>query len=139
MSDTELLPKSKPSPPRRVEVFTGTGRRRAWTAEQKARIIAESLAGGETVSAVARRHDLTPQQLFGWLRVARRRMARESGKNEPAFAPVIVEASRSSSIEPRPGGWALIEMVIGAVTVRIPPGIDAVTLMTVLRAVRAAA
>jgi transposase len=122
-----------------VEVFTGTGRRRAWTAEQKARIIAESLAGGETVSAVARRHDLTPQQLFGWLRVARRRMARESGKNEPAFAPVIVEASRSSSIEPRPGGWALIEMVIGAVTVRIPPGIDAVTLMTVLRAVRAAA
>jgi hypothetical protein len=82
---------------------------------------------------------LTPQQLFGWLRVARRRMARESGKNEPAFAPVIVEASRSSSIEPRPGGWALIEMVIGAVTVRIPPGIDAVTLMTVLRAVRAAA
>jgi transposase len=139
VSDTELLPKSKPSPPRRVEVFTGTGRRRAWTAEQKARIIAESLAGGETVSAVARRHDLTPQQLFGWLRVARRRMARESGKNEPAFAPVIVEASRSSSIEPRPGGWALIEMVIGAVTVRIPPGIDAVTLMTVLRAVRAAA
>ena len=139
MPDTELLPKSKPSPPRRVEVFTGTGRRRAWTAEQKARIIAESLAGGETVSAVARRHDLTPQQLFGWLRVARRRMARESGKNEPAFAPVIVEASRSSSIEPRPGGWALIEMVIGAVTVRIPPGIDAVTLMTVLRAVRAAA
>ena len=133
------MPKSKPSPPRRVEVFTGTGRRRAWTAEQKARIIAESLAGGETVSAVARRHDLTPQQLFGWLRVARRRMARESGKNEPAFAPVIVEASRSSSIEPRPGGWALIEMVIGAVTVRIPPGIDAVTLMTVLRAVRAAA
>ena len=122
-----------------MEVFTGTGRRRAWTAEQKARIIAESLAGGETVSAVARRHDLTPQQLFGWLRVARRRMARESGKNEPAFAPVIVEASRSSSIEPRPGGWALIEMVIGAVTVRIPPGIDAVTLMTVLRAVRAAA
>ena len=139
MPDTELLPKSKPSPPRRVEVFTGTGRRRAWTAEQKARIIAESLVGGETVSAVARRHDLTPQQLFGWLRVARRRMARESGKNEPAFAPVIVEASRSSSIEPRPGGWAMIEIVIGAVTVRIPPGIDAVTLMSVLRAVRAAA
>jgi len=140
--DTELLPKSKPSPPRRVEVFTGTGRRRAWTAEQKARIIAESLAGGETVSAVARRHDLTPQQLFGWLRVARRRMASESEKNEPAFAPVIVEASRSppgGAIEPRPSGWAMIEIVIGAVTVRIPPGIDAAMLMTVLRAVRAAA
>ena len=123
-------------------MFTGTGRRRAWTAEQKARIIAESLAGSETVSAVARRHDLTPQQLFGWLRVARRRMAREREQNEPAFAPVIVEASRPAAgapIEARPSGWAMIEIVIGAVTVRIPPGIDGAMLMSVLRAVRAAA
>jgi hypothetical protein len=51
VSDTELLPKSKPEPVRRVEVFTGTGRRRAWAADEKARIIAESYAGGETVSA----------------------------------------------------------------------------------------
>jgi transposase len=63
MSDTELLPKSEPV--RRLEVFTGVGRRRAWTAEQKLRIVAESYANGETVSAVPRRHGLTPQQLFG--------------------------------------------------------------------------
>src|SRR6266446_643167 len=73
MSDTELLPKPKPEPARRLEVFTGTGRRRAWSAEQKGRIIAESYETGETVSAVARRHGLTPQQLFGWRRVALRR------------------------------------------------------------------
>ena len=41
---------------RRLEVFTGTGRRGDWSAEQKARIIAESYETGETVSAVARRH-----------------------------------------------------------------------------------
>ena len=58
MSDTELLPKSKPEPVRRLEVFTGAGRRRTWTAEQKAQIVAESYEGGETVSAVARRHAL---------------------------------------------------------------------------------
>jgi transposase len=46
-------------------VFTGSGRRRRWTAEQKARIVAESYESGETVCAVARRHGLTPQQLFG--------------------------------------------------------------------------
>jgi transposase len=69
MSDAELLPK----PVRRLEVFTGSGRRRAWTAERKARIVAESYESGETVSAVARRHRLTPQQLFGWRRVAQRR------------------------------------------------------------------
>ena len=33
---------------------------------------------------------------------------------------------------------ALIEIVIGTATVRIPPGIDVATLQTVLRAVRAA-
>ena len=53
MSDTELLVKSEPV--RRVEVFTGAGRRRAWTAAQKLRIVAESYGAGETVSAVARR------------------------------------------------------------------------------------
>ena len=142
MSDTELLPKSKASPPRRVEVFTGTGRRRAWTAEQKARIIAESLAGGETVSAVARRHDLTPQQLFGWLRAARRRVASESAENELAFAPVIVEtlgAPVDASIAARRAGSLMVEVVFGDVTVRIPSGIDAATLAMVLRAVRATA
>jgi transposase len=53
------------APARRLEIFTGAGRRRAWTAEQKAAIVAESVAGGALVSHVARRHGLTPQQLFG--------------------------------------------------------------------------
>jgi transposase len=61
VSDTELLPKSKPEPVRRLEVFTGTGRRRAWTEEQKAQILAESRESGETVSAIALRYELTPQ------------------------------------------------------------------------------
>jgi transposase len=141
VSDTELLPKSKPEPVRRVEVFTGTGRRRAWAADEKARIIAESYAGGETVSAVARRHGLTPQQLFGWRREARQRAESEAGEISRAFTPVIVEASRRHLDAPiaaaRPDGSPMVEIVIGAATVRIPPGIDAVTLTTVLRAVRA--
>ena len=73
MSDTELLPKSKEEPVRRSEVFTGAGRRHAWSAEQKDRIVAESYESSETVSAVARRHALTRQQLFGWRRAARQR------------------------------------------------------------------
>ena len=66
MSDTELLPKSKPEVVQRLEVFTGSGRRRTWTAEQKARIVAESYESGDPVSRVAQRHALTAQQLFGW-------------------------------------------------------------------------
>jgi hypothetical protein len=38
----------------------------------------------------------------------------------------------------RPGGRSLIEMVIGAATVRVEHGIDVATLTGVLRAMRAA-
>jgi transposase len=138
MSDTELLPKSKPEPVRRLEVFTGSGRRRAWTAEQKTRIIAETHESGETVSAVARRHGLTPQQLFGWRRNARLRAEDGSGDRSAAFAPVIVEAARPGPAMPIAPRSLVIEIVVGATTVRVPSGTDVETLQTVLRAVRAA-
>jgi transposase-like protein len=94
MSDTEPLHKPKAVPVRRLEVFTRSGRRRAWTAEQKARIVAETHESGETVSAVARRHGLTPQQLFGRRRRARPGAQDRSGDSGAAFAPVMVEAAR---------------------------------------------
>ena len=62
----------------RLEIFTGAGRRRAWTAEQ-ATIVAESLEDGALVSHVARRHGLTPQQVFAWRRQARREAEKEVG------------------------------------------------------------
>ena len=49
---------------RRLEVITGVGRRRRWTDEEKAWIVAESLDPASTVSAVARRYGLHPSQLF---------------------------------------------------------------------------
>ncbi len=139
MSDTELLLKSKPEPVRRLEVFTGAGRRRAWTAAQKAQIVAESDESGETVCAVARRHAVTPQQLFGWRRAARRRDNGIDARGS-AFAPVIVEAGPpcGSASQARSDGSPMIEIVIGAATVRVPTGIDAATLQAVLRAVKAA-
>ena len=55
---------------RRLEVITGTGRRRRFSDGDKGRIIEETLAPGAVVSEVARRHGLSPQQLFGWRRQA---------------------------------------------------------------------
>jgi len=78
---------------RRIEMITGAERRRKWSAEEKAEIIAESLAEGAVVSEVARRHGLSPQQLFGWrarLRDAVRASAPSSDAT-PAFVPAIVE------------------------------------------------
>ena len=74
--------KSKPEPVRRLEVFTGAGRRRTWTAEQKAQILAESYESGEKVSAVARRHGLTPQQLL-LRQLQRAQFGRRSEKLDP--------------------------------------------------------
>ena len=138
MSDTELLLKSEPV--RRIEVFTGAGRRRAWTAEQKQRIVAESYGAGATVSAVARRHGMTPQQLFGWRRAAGRPAATGTREPGPAFAPVIVEGAASPARVVRPttgSGMPAIEIVIGATTIRVPPGADIATLQAVLCAVKA--
>ena len=111
---------------RRIELITGIGRRRRWSREDKARIVVESLTGGVSVSEVARRHGLIPQQLFAWRREARAllpdggraaaadgsaahpapRSRRRRGKSlstaaicddAPAFAPVVISASARSS------------------------------------------
>lgn len=55
----------------RFEVFTGAGRRRDWSDEEKRQIVAESHSGEMSVSAVARRHGLSPGQLFTWRRQSR--------------------------------------------------------------------
>ena len=146
MSDTELLLKPKAAEQagavRRVEVFTGAGRRRRWSPEQKVLIVSETYQAGETgetVSAVARRHGLTPQQLFTWRREAQRARTGESGM---AFAPVVLETSGSRAgipIAPTPcGSSSWTEIVIGAATVRVRPEIELATLQLVLRAVTTA-
>src|SRR5579871_3107228 len=73
----------------RVEIRTGIGRRRVWSAEQKGRIVAESLIAGAVVSEIARRHEITPQHLFAWRHEARRgRLVLPAG-DEPMFVPIV--------------------------------------------------
>ena len=53
----------------RVEVITSAQRRRRWPAEEKARIVQETYAPGASVSLIARRHGIAPNQLFSWRRL----------------------------------------------------------------------
>ncbi|MGX1350499.1 transposase-like protein [Bradyrhizobium elkanii] len=53
---------------RRIEVITGQRRRRQWTAEEKARIVAESFEEGANISEVARRHGVVRGLLTVWRR-----------------------------------------------------------------------
>jgi transposase len=123
---------------RRIEVFTGAGRRRAWSAEEKARIVAETVTSGESVCAVARRHGLSPQQLFGWRRQAREPLATRA---EPLLVPAVVETLPT---EPRPqrrrrraDNSGMIELEIDGVSVRVGRGADARTVAAVIRALKA--
>ena len=68
---------------RRVEVLTGPGRRRRWSADEKARIVAETLVPGARVSEVARRWQICSQQVFGW-RTRTLRLAAGGRANRPA-------------------------------------------------------
>src|SRR5213080_2868237 len=53
----------------RVEVITSVQRRRRWSAEEKTAIVQETYAPGMSVSLVARRHGVAPNQLFRWRRL----------------------------------------------------------------------
>ena len=87
-------------PVRRLEVFTGAGRRRKWSDEDKARIVAEIVASGASVCSVARRHGLSPQQLFGWRRQLREAAGGQTDAEEVQFVPAVVDAVVPS---PAPG------------------------------------
>jgi transposase len=79
-------------PVRRLQVFTGAGRRRKWSDEDKTRVVAEIESSGDSVFGVARRHGLSPQQLFGWRRRVREAQAVVFKDDEPRFVPAVVTA-----------------------------------------------
>ena len=60
---------SMSNPADRVEIITSVQRRRRWTASEKVRIVEETFEPGMTVSLVARRHGVAPNQLFTWRRL----------------------------------------------------------------------
>src|SRR5215203_5512061 len=142
MSISELMHVSERA--RRMEVFTGAGRRRNWPADEKASIVAESYAPGRTVCGVARRHGLTPAQLFTWRRLARR--ARVPVQQPPAlFVPAVVEASPGPpppASPPqrgrRPGPVMGIEVEMDGIVVRIGSGASPEAIAAVIRALKVA-
>jgi transposase len=129
MTITQDDPRTKPTAARRVEIFTGAGRRRSWSVEEKAGIIAESMAEGASVSAVARTHGLTPAQIFRW----RRSGAPSKAAPPPAlsFAPVLVEAKATT-----PAASEVIEIELKGAKLRVPAGTRPATIVVLVKALR---
>jgi transposase len=131
-------------PAQRVEVFTGAGRRRIWLHEEKVRIVGEIASSGDSVCAVARRHGLSPQQLFGWRRRLRDAAAASVGTGGLEFVPAVVDAdppavASRGELRLKVQTAAPIEVEIGDVKIRIGCGADAATLAMVLRALKVGA
>ena len=144
---------SAPARLRRVEIITGIERRRKWSREEKAEIVAESFAEGAVVSEVARRHGLNPQQLFSWRAQLRESVSRShpssgdpSSNEGPAFVPAVVAsvpsptasvfsaaavATGAAGVDPAP-----IEISFGQVLVRVRSQADLRALMAVLKALQ---
>lgn len=133
---------------RRVEVLTGPGRRRRWSTEEKAQIVAEAMAPGATVSEVARRWQLSSQQVFGWRREALAGLLALPADGTvaslpvPDFVPIFAEPAVSPvtpASAPEVVSGPVIEVEVAGAVVRVRSGVDAGLLTSVLRAVRASA
>lgn len=120
-------------PVQRIEVVPGTDGRRRWSAEAKARIVSESFEAGANVSAVARRHGLLPQQLYGW-----RRERRERAQTMD-FVPAVVEEKVAAAPTSGPSGSAEIVIEAANLRIRVPESASADHIERVLLAVQVTA
>jgi transposase len=84
----------------RVEVLEGVERRRCWSADEKMRIVEETLQPGAKVTDVAQRNQVSRSLVFAWRRMAR--SGQLGLEPVPAFVPVQVEASVASDPSPGP-------------------------------------
>ena len=115
---------------RRVEVLTGTPRRRRWSDAEKAAIVAESVAPGAKSSEIALRHGLHRNQLYDWRRQFRSAAVADAGFVASDFVPVVAEIQGGSAT-------AAIEIEIGGATLRVGAGVELGFLGKVLRLLKA--
>ncbi len=104
------------------------GGRRWRTAEEKRRIVEETLKAGASVAAVARRHRINANQVFQWRRQYRAGGFSVAGGKAVKLLPVIVTEPEEAAVpgEPvRSAGSAIHIEFPGRALVTIEAGVDA--------------
>ena len=147
MADAMLDARQEGDSYRRIEVITG---RRRWTAQEKARIVAESFEEGANISEVARRNGV----VRGLLTVWRHKLVAAAGVDARGFVPVRIASEGSTTTADEPDRIApahtrlremasspsqfrgVIEIEVSGARIRVEPGVDPATLSVVLSALR---
>ena len=131
---------SKPFPEpsdsfQRIELITGTGRRRQWPDDVKAAIVAETLQEGAIITEIARRHRVSTSQIFAWRKKARERRVALTAE-AASFAPVVMQhrsvQSASSDLLSSP---PMIELELNGAKLRILPNASRDAIFAVIEAV----
>lgn len=112
-----------------MELLTSGGRRRRnrqWPDEVKARIVAETLRPGATVSEVADRHGLKANHVSSWRTLARNgKLVLPAPEDAVEFATLMVDPVDEALAPAEPAVSAGPEVVVGSVTIRLEPGASA--------------
>jgi len=133
----------------RQEVLIGPERRRRWSDAEKIAIVSEAAEPGVSVADVARRHDITRQQIYQWRSAMRQSLPRTRSRGRladenggPFLAVEYVGASAEvADTQPPvlPNCDALIEITLRKGRVlRTPAAIPPELLTALIRAAEAA-
>lgn len=120
-----------------MEIITGRERRRQWSDEDKLRILEEASDPRLSAAAVARRHDLLPQQIYKW----RRQFRHPASSEEVSFLPVelIADGTAPKKAKPRRSQADRIEIGLkNGRTLRVGADLDADCLRSLIRVVEEA-
>jgi transposase len=93
----------------------GRERRRRYTLTFKRQVVEETLAGGESVSVVARRHDLNANLLFNWRRRYQQGTLSGAAGKSPALLPIrIASATAAKDVSGGGDGGAELELLLAS-------------------------
>jgi transposase len=124
-----------------LELLTSGGRRRRnrqWPDYEKARIVAETLRPGATVSEVAQRNGLKANHVSSWRTLARNgKLVLPAPEDAVEFAALMV-APVEDVTAAEPAASVAPEIVLGSVTIRLEPGASAARIASVVHALMAA-
>ena len=114
-----------------AEVVGGSVRRRLWTAEEKRRIVEQTLSSDSSVAVVARQHGVNANQVFYWRKLYR---AGQLGDNEHAQGVRLLPVSVSDEVPsqtapeqntPAPSGVSINIEIPGCALVSVEGAVDA--------------